>query len=69
MKTLRVCSRSSSRRWLQAHAKEYGALGQHLAYVPDGGTKAYEDKGDIIDALQTEILSRKLVSFSYESPA
>jgi predicted DNA-binding transcriptional regulator YafY len=46
--------------------KEYGALGQHFAYVPDGGTKAYEDKGDIIDALQTGILSRKLVRFSYK---
>lgn len=26
--------------------KEHGALGQHFAYVPDGGTKAYEGKED-----------------------
>jgi len=32
--------------------KEHGALGQHFAYVPDGGTKAYEGKEDLIDALQ-----------------
>jgi predicted DNA-binding transcriptional regulator YafY len=46
--------------------KEHGALGQHFAYVPDGGTKAYEGKEDLIDALQTGILSRKLVRFSYK---
>jgi len=46
--------------------KEHGALGQHFAYVPDGGTKAYEGKADLIDALQTGILSRKLVRFSYK---
>lgn len=46
--------------------KEHGALGQHFAYVPDGGTKAYEGKEDLIDALQTGILSRKIVRFSYK---
>lgn len=46
--------------------KEHGALGQHFAYVPDGGTKAYEGKEDLTDALQTGILSRKIVRFSYK---
>jgi WYL domain len=46
--------------------KEHGALGQHFAYVPDGGTKAYEGKEDLINALQTGILSRKIVRFSYK---
>jgi predicted DNA-binding transcriptional regulator YafY len=46
--------------------KEHGSLGQHFAYVPDGGTKAYEGKEDLIDALQTGILSRKIVRFSYK---
>ncbi|MDB4955558.1 MAG: hypothetical protein JWO36_3127 [Myxococcales bacterium] len=46
--------------------KEHGALGQHFAYVPDGGTKAYDGKEDRIDALQAGILSRKIVRFSYK---
>lgn len=44
-----------------------GALhGQRFAYVPDGGTKAYEGKEDLLDALQTGILSRKVVRFWYK---
>lgn len=46
--------------------KDHTTLGQHFAYVPDGGTKAYEGKEDLIDALQTGILSRKIVRFSYK---
>lgn len=44
---------------------EAEALRDRFAYVPDGGTKAYDDKGDVIDALQTGILSRKVVRFAY----
>jgi predicted DNA-binding transcriptional regulator YafY len=40
-------------------------MGERIAYVPDGGTKAYEDKEDVIDALQTGILSQKVVRYSY----
>lgn len=36
-----------------------------IAYVPDGGIKAYDDKVDVIDALQTGILSRKVVRYTY----
>lgn len=44
---------------------EHSALGRHFAYVPDGGTKAYVGKEDVIDALLTGILSRRVVKFSY----
>jgi len=46
--------------------KEADALRDRFAYVPDGGTKAYDDKEDVIDALQTGILSRKVVRFAYK---
>lgn len=49
-----------------AERKEHGALSEHFAYVPDGGTKVYEGKEDLIDALQTGILSRKIVRFAYQ---
>lgn len=38
-----------------------------IAYVPDGGTKAYEDKTDIIDALQDGILRHRVVEFAYRN--
>ena len=41
-------------------------MGERIAYVPDGGTKAYNDKEDIIDALQTGILSQKVVRYTYQ---
>ena len=44
---------------------ELATFPERFAYVPDGGTKAYDDKDDIIDALQTGILSRKLVRYAY----
>jgi len=45
---------------------EQATFPDRFAYVPDGGTKVYDDKDDIIDALQTGILSRKLVRYSYK---
>jgi predicted DNA-binding transcriptional regulator YafY len=42
------------------------AMRSRIAYVPDGGTKAYADKEDIIDALQTGILSQKVVRYAYK---
>jgi predicted DNA-binding transcriptional regulator YafY len=45
---------------------ETAAFRERFAYVPDGGTKAYDDKEDIIDALQTGILSRKIVRYAYK---
>ncbi len=44
---------------------EHAQLGDRFAYVPDGGTKAYEGKEDILDALLTGVLSRRVVRFAY----
>lgn len=49
-----------------AERKEHATLRERFAFVPDGGTKAYEGKDDIVDALQTGILSRKLVRYAYK---
>lgn len=53
-------------RLTKAERKETAALCERFAYVPDGGTKAYDDKADIIDAIQTGILSRKVVQYAYK---
>jgi hypothetical protein len=42
------------------------ALGDRFAYVPDGGTKLYSGKEDVLDALLTGVLQRKLVSYAYQ---
>lgn len=47
-------------------AQRHRRMGERIAYVPDGGTKAYDDKQDIIDALQTGILSQKVVRYAYK---
>ena len=44
---------------------EHAQLGDRFAYVPDGGTKAYEGKEDILDALLTGVLSRRVIAFAY----
>lgn len=44
---------------------EYATLGERFAYIPDGGTKAYEGKEDILDALLTGVLSRRVVRHAY----
>jgi len=44
---------------------EHASLGDRFAFVPDGGTKAYEGKEDILDALLTGVLSRRVVRFAY----
>jgi proteasome accessory factor B len=46
-------------------ARERAAMRSRIAYVPDGGTKAFADKEDITDALQTGILSQKVVRYTY----
>ncbi|HWU89111.1 MAG TPA: transcriptional regulator [Kofleriaceae bacterium] len=45
--------------------EEHATFGERFAYVPDGGTKAYEGKEDVLDALLTGVLSRRLVKFAY----
>ena len=46
--------------------REQARMRDRIAYVPDGGTKAYDDKADVIDALQTGILSQKVVRYEYK---
>ncbi len=44
---------------------ELAAFGERFVYLPDHGTKSYAGKEDIIDAIQTGILSRKVVRYRY----
>lgn len=44
---------------------EVAAFGERFVYLPDHGTKSYEGKDDIIDAIQTGILARKVVRYRY----
>ncbi len=44
---------------------EHATLGERFAYIPDGGTKAYEGKEDVLDALLTGVLSRRVVRYGY----
>jgi proteasome accessory factor B len=43
------------------------SAGERLVYLPDHGTKSYAGKEDIIDAIQTGMLSRKLVRYRYSA--
>lgn len=42
-------------------------FGERFAYVPDGGTKPYAGKEDTLDALQTGVLNRRCVRYSYRA--
>jgi proteasome accessory factor B len=44
---------------------EVATFGERFVYLPDHGTKSYEGKDDIIDAIQTGILARKVVRYRY----
>lgn len=44
---------------------EYATYGDRFAYIPDGGTKAYEGKEDVQDALLTGVLQRRVVRYAY----
>ena len=45
--------------------EELAAFGERFMYMPDHGTKSYAGKDDIINAIQTGILSRKIVRYRY----
>lgn len=45
---------------------EHATFGERFAYVPDGGTKAYQGKEDVLDGLLTGVLSRRVVRFVYQ---
>lgn len=44
---------------------EVASFGERFVYMPDHGTKSYAGKEDIIDAIQTGILSSKVVRYRY----
>ena len=44
---------------------EFAADRDRFAYVPDGGIKVYRDKADVLDALQTGVLHRRVVKYAY----
>lgn len=44
---------------------ELSAFGEQFVYMPDHGTKSYEGKDEIIDAIQSGIINRKLVRYRY----
>ncbi len=46
---------------------ELAADRDRFAYIPGGGTKAYRGKEDVIDALQTGVLMRRVVKFAYRA--
>jgi predicted DNA-binding transcriptional regulator YafY len=46
---------------------EIGAFGEQFVYMPDHGTKSYAGKEDVIDAIQTGIINRKLVRYRYSA--
>ena len=39
--------------------------GERVVYMPDHGTKSYAGKADVIDAIQTGMLARKVVEYRY----
>jgi predicted DNA-binding transcriptional regulator YafY len=48
---------------------EHDTFRDRFAYVPDGGTKAYEDKVDILDDILTGVLDRRVLRFESEDAA
>jgi predicted DNA-binding transcriptional regulator YafY len=60
-------------RWMQKleqrlsakERTERDAFGERFMYMPDHGTRSYAGKEDIIDAIQTGIISRKVVGYRY----
>jgi len=62
---------------LWAKLTESGAAGERseteglqdrILYVPDGGRKVYAGMEDVLDALQTGVMTRRLVRFAYRRP-
>lgn len=57
--------RKLEQRMTPEERAEHASFGERFAYIPDGGTKPYVGKDDILDALLTGVLSRRLVRFAY----
>ena len=52
-------------RMTEKERTELDAYGDQLVYMPDHGTKSYEGKDDIIDAIQSAIINGRLVRYRY----
>jgi predicted DNA-binding transcriptional regulator YafY len=52
-------------RMSEKEREEHASFGERFVYMPDHGTKSYAGKDDVIDAIQTGIMSRKLVRYRY----
>lgn len=48
--------------------RDLDVLAERFIYVPDGGTKSYQGRGDLVDDLLTGTLRRERVRYRYESP-
>jgi hypothetical protein len=57
--------RKLEQRMTPEERAEHATFGERFAYLPDGGTKSYGDKDDVIEALLSGVLSRKLVRYGY----
>lgn len=54
-----------AQRMSEKERAEHATFGDRFVYLPDHGTKSYADKEDIFDAIQTGVLSRKIVRYRY----
>ena len=52
-------------RTTEKERAELAAFGDQLVYMPDHGAKSYEGKEDIIDAIQSGIINRRMIRFRY----
>ena len=57
--------RKLEQRMTPEERAEHATFGERFAYVPDRGTKRYAGKDEILDALLSSVLSRKLVRYAY----
>src|SRR5688572_29074124 len=58
--------RKLAQRITRGEREEHATYSERVAYVPDGGTKGYEGKEDVLDALLTGVLSRRVVRYAYK---
>ncbi|HEY3744715.1 MAG TPA: WYL domain-containing protein, partial [Gemmatimonadaceae bacterium] len=52
-------------RMSEKERAELAAFGEQFVYMPDHGTKSYEGKDEIIDAIQDSIIKRKVLRYRY----
>ena len=65
LEDLRAVYAKLEQRMSDKERAELAAFGDLFVYLPDHGTKSYAGKEDIIDAIQTGMMSRKVVRYRY----